>query len=350
MSTEPAPSTPLRTHATAALALVGLAAPPILSEWTFAPEEGTELSARYDQGWVLELEEQAMTVVIDGEETEQESPDVEITIETHDDYTFELEILEVEDGRVTRFQRTLDEVTAISKESAEAGGGESFGETREGETELEGVPVVFVWDEDGGEYSAELGEDAEDVDEELLEGVVGDDVLASFLPGGGDGEEAEEGDSWDVDLAAFRYLSNPGGDLKIVKEGDADDQDEFEEAFYENLDGEITAEHLGVRDVDGRELVVIGIAIEVATEVDRSQDVDNENVEGTIEESFAFEFDVEGELLWDPEAGHGRSLELEGSIGLDLAREQEIQGGGADLQIQVDQQFEGTFEYTVTIE
>ena len=334
------------TNLLTAVVLGGLAAAPRPADLSFAPEEGSDFSVRFEQHWVLDLADQQMTMVVDGEELERDAPELEITIETRDEYTFEVEILEVVDGRATRLQRTLEEVVAVSSEEARGEDGETFEETREGQTELEGAPIVFAWDEDEEIYVASFGEDADVDDEDLLEGLEGEDVLVAFLGP----EDAEEGDSWDVDLDAFRRLSNPGGDLKIVKEGDAEDQPEFEEAFYENLEGEIRAEHLGTRDQDGTELVVIGIVIEVETEVGRAEDLEGDEMDGTIEETFAFSFEVEGELLWDPDAGHASSLALEGSIELGLAREQNIEGGGQEIRIQVDQEFEGTVEYTASVE
>ena len=308
----------------------------------FAPEEGTELVETYDQQWLLELSEQTLSIVINDEEVPHDAPEAEIEIETHDVLTFRSEYLEVDEGTPRELRRTLEAVSATSRESATGPDGETAEDEREGETELEGVAILFRWDEDEEAFVASF-EEEDAADEDLLERVTGADVLSAFLPEDGD---VEAGDTWDVDVLAFQSISNPGGDWGVVKEGDDEDKDAFEEEFYENLDGSIAAEHQGARDEDGREVQVIALELELETSVERSDELD----EGAVStETFTFEFDVAGELLWDSEHHHAVSLSLTGDLSLTLSRVQEAESDQGTFEIDMTQFLEGDYNYEATV-
>ena len=323
-----------------AISLPGAAAPP--AELAFAPEEGARLVERFEHRWKVELVDQEVVVTFDGEEVEQAVPDAQLRLDSEEVVVFETVYAGVEDGRAARVRRTYDTLSSRTTRSlVDAEGGEQDSR-EEGASELEGTTVVFTWDQDEEAYARSFEEDDDDADPALLEDLEAEHVLAVFLPR----HEVEEGDEWDVELDAFRSISSPGGDLAIVQESDREDADEFREAFYDGLEGTITARHAGLREG----LVVLELALELETRTEHESEFEGEGGEGTAVETLEFAFALEGELLWDVEAGHARALELAGDMELAVEERRSVETEDGDLEIVSTQGFEGEVEYRAEVE
>jgi hypothetical protein len=246
------------------------------------------------------------------------------------------EYVTVDGDRPTRVRRTYD---ALSTESREAfGHGDSEESVNMGASELEGLSVVFTWDDDAEEYDAEF--DGEEADEDLLDELDIESVLAQFLPD----DEVDEGDSWEVDIDAFIELSEPGGYLAILAE-DEDENRDITTQLGEHLEGDIEATFEGLREVDGDELAVILLTLELASEFEREGEEDGEPVQ-----TYRFEFELEGEILWDVAAGLPRSLELEGDMAVTIVARRELSAPQGELEIVQTQEFEGVLTYEVSVE
>ena len=323
----------------ALLALTGAGAVPEV-EIAFEPGEGLRLRKSFVHAFDLELVEQEARVLVDGEE--QELGDEEsYGIADEDRVVFVDEVLAVDDdARVTKLRRTFETISSDATYT--------YGEEVEevpGESALEGLTVVFTWDPEEEAFDVEF--DGEEGDEDLLEELEAPCDLAEFLPDG----PVSEGDTWEVAVDAFARLSSPGGDLVILDEGETEADDEFGDEFDENLEGTITCEYEGEREVDGRKLAAILVQAELRTSVEEEadeEDFEGAEVEGT--QTFTFEMSLEGVLLWDLAAGHAVSFELVGDAELTIATDQEMEADGTSLEMHSKQRFEGDLSVTVTFE
>jgi hypothetical protein len=312
-------------------------------EFAFTPEEGLELTESYEQKMFLELEDMELVVTVNGEEQEQEIGEVEITIASVDHVEFTDEYVSVDGARPTKVRRTYDALSSESNESFTSEEGDSDESESSSESELEGESVVFSWDEDAEEYEAEY--DGDGADEDLLDELDVESVLARFLPDG----DVDEGDSWEVDVEAFNELSEPGGYLAILEEDEEPNRD-FTLQVTENMTGDIEATFQGMREVDGDELAVVHLVLELTSEVSEEQDLEEEGAEGRLTQSYDFEFELEGDLLWNLETGVPHSCELEGDASVTIIANQEFTTPQGDLEIKQTQNFEGALAFTVTVE
>lgn len=319
-----------------ALALLAPAAP-LADTPAVGVESGTKITKTYEN--VLELELQSISIEFGDQE--QEVPEEglpEVTIRDDEQITFTDEYLAVEGGRATKVARTFDELSDSSSQTVSLPDGEGGEDSREGESELTGTTVVFTWDEDEEEYSAEFGED-EEADEDLLEDLEGDADFVFMLPG----EEVEVGDSWELEASAFTMISSPSGDLKIDSEEDDDDDGEFGEQFEDNLSGdfEVTLEEIE----DGvAKMTFEGV---VETEIEMEREAPEEAPDGLeFSQTYEFSFDVSGTLLWDMERGIATSMELEADVEMNTAN---VQSNG-DMTLRQIQYFEGEYTATATFE
>ncbi|MCZ6598395.1 MAG: hypothetical protein O7B99_12205 [Planctomycetota bacterium] len=319
------------------LAFLAVGAPlgKAVEELTWAPAEGTTLIRVFESERESSLAE--MHMVIDGEERDPpELPDFRSTYSERITVTDEL--VSVGDGRPLELRRTFDEL--FREAAIEAEESLSF----ELVSDLVDETVVFRWDEDEEEYVIEPED--ESLDEALFEWLEEDMDLRLFLPEG----EVDEGDSWDVDIEAYKRMINPGGFLGFYSEevGERDEQqEEFARSVLDALEGDITATLDGTRDEDGVNVAVIALAIEVSAEVDREVEAD-EGPERT--EAFAFERELEGELLWNLDAGVFHSLELEGDGTETTSTIMTFSAGDRDIEFEQSRTMEGTITFSARIE
>lgn len=315
-------------------------------ELAFTPEEGLELTETHERRYLLELVDISSVVVIDDEEHQRELGDVEGTISSVKNVEFTDEYIAVDGDRPTEVRRTYDAISTELIEAHAEGDGDSVVSEKTGASELEELSVVFTWDDDAEEYGAEY--DGEEADEDLLDELEIGSVLARFLSD----DEVEEGDSWEVDVDAFNKLSAPGGYLAILTEGEDEDEDrDSSRQIADNLEGDIVATFDGLREVDGEEFAVVLLTLELVTEVEREGKLEEQDgVERRIGETASFEFELEGELLWDVAAGLPRSLQLEGDMSITIVSRQEISAPRGELEIVQTREYEGVLAFEVSVE
>jgi len=259
-------------------------------ELAWEPAEGTFVH-RFETVSESELAEQ--TMLIDGEERENpQSDSMELTMTTVEILVFIDEVEEVDDERVTRFERTFEELS--QKRTVES---PMLPETQEGErkSDLESTTVVFEWDADTEEYEREFSVD-EGLDDGLLEGLVEDLTLRDFLPE----DEVSEGDSWEVDIETFAQALWPGGSLSFYEEEQGPDESyqELEGLLRGSLEGSAEATFEGLREEDGVRVAVITVEVEATTEGEI--EVEDPRM-GEVIRAVAIEREFEGELLWNLE-------------------------------------------------
>ncbi len=315
--------------------------PPIAleEEIRFSPEAGAAFTVSYTNEVTMTLEDQSMMMVFNGEEHEQETPDVDVELSQSFEAVFSDEVLSFEDGRVTKLRRTFNEVGQTRAQSAEGPDGSNSSDDS-GSTELEGTSVVFTWDAEEESYTVAFWED-EDGDEDLLEELEYDIYFEGLLP-----ESAVSvGDTWEAEIRALDLINDPSGDLQLDWENEADeddDDDDVSQQYEDNLEGTIECKLNEVIAEDGVRIALIGITVEAGTSSEKSQDVDNEGVSGTIGEDIEITFEFEGVLRWDLGAGHATELELGGDITYTVTSSQDLSRDDETFQMDVVQSFAGT--------
>ena len=276
---------------------------------SFAPESGLVLVKTFEHH--VERTIADIEVTMNGES--QEIPEVpDVSIVDHEVIVVSDTYSEVEDGRTLELERTF-----VSLGNTQTVTSDEEDREEDETSELEETTVVFTWDADDEEYSVAFAED-EDGDEDLLDELVEDMDLRAFLPD----SEVDEGDTWTVGVEGYHVLASPGGELAILGEdGEADEEREFREGIRDNMDGEWAAEWQGTRDEDGTTVGVIALTGEFTSEAE----VSFEPEDGiTVTRGAELELSLEGELLWDMEAGHFYAANLQGTFSLPFTEQTEI--------------------------
>ena len=255
-------------------------------------------------------------------------------------------IVAVDGDRITKLERSFDEITSESESEWESSDG-SHVSSGSGESELEGATVTFEWDEDEEEYTPS----SDDVDEELVLELAFDlDFLALFPDGA-----VAEGDEWDIDVDAFELLTNPWDGVSWewehsfdgeVREMSDDGDDRPEPDVDESKDGEVTAEFTETREVDGVTVAVIEIAGEIDAE--RTVDFAHEHDQGS-QSSHSESTDttsISGEVLWLVDEGRLHSAEFEIEVESSGASQNSFSFG--DQVFESESEFESTSLTTYT--
>jgi YD repeat-containing protein len=318
------------------------------AEPRFAPADGLELSVRSVRVFELELVETELEVELDGESGgEQEPPGVRYTMVETETIAF-LDRFHVTDGRLRALERSFLEIGTEYVERITDPTGEVFEQENPGRSELEGTRVRFEWDADGAPVGRRFLDEDEAADPELLSGLDPAAHLAGFLPG----EAVEPGDEWSVELSAFVEMMNLSGSLAVIQEGEEEsaDDSEYGRLFDENLAGELEARLAEVRDEDGRRVAVIALAADLSTHIETTEEVEEGEASGVVEERHHFEFELEGELLWDLAGAHARSLVLEGDLVLRMESEANHRVPDHELRLVERQRLEGVLRFDVQVE
>ncbi len=320
----------------------------------YRPAEGITIAKKAEIENHASLDEMSMTM--DGQDMSSMMGSFEMTIETTHSVSVNDQYASMGEGRPARLKRTFD---AISSTTHLTMRNQMTGDTDQdmpGSSELEGLSVVFAWNEDAGEYDVTFAEGTEG-DEELLENLAEDMDLRAFLPD----QEVAVGDTWKVPVEAAKAVFAPGGALKVVPEesddfGPTPGSNMSPDEMIGDIDGEILAELTGIREEDGKRLAAIKIKLDVNSANDLSeklQDLDDEMPEGMPTPKIQsmdleFEFKGEGELVWDLGLGLFHSLDLSGDVAMvmDMAMSLDIQGG--EKQIEQSMSFSGTQSITMS--
>ncbi|MFT6714102.1 MAG: hypothetical protein ACJAVJ_001384 [Planctomycetota bacterium] len=270
---------------------------------TFAPEAGLSLTKTYSQELNAELSD--LTFSMNDEEVEvEELPTITITsnevIVLTDSYDA------VDEGRPTKLTRVFDELTRSRVQVTEED------EMNIEETsELEGLSVTFLWDEDESAYIASFTDEDESADEDLLAELFGDADMLGFLPR----DEVEVGDTWSVELDDYRRLFSPSGELTFMDGDDEPSRDEIDDRIDENLEGEIECTFMGVEEVDDVRMGVIEFTIELESEGETSEEMEVEDEEidsATESRTITIDSEYEGTLYFNLAAGHIASVTIVG--------------------------------------
>jgi len=320
-----------------------LLAPALLTfstaDLAFAPAEESEIEVEFKQVFAVELVDMSMSFNDEDVDT-SEFGIPEFSLRDEETIQFTDSFVKAGDERPSVVQRTFDELTKLSTQVASSPDGDEEEMEDPGTSELEGVSVAFTWDADEEEYVATFVED--EGDEDLLEDLAFQGYLWEALPEG----EVQEGDRWEVDASFFNAITEPCGDVSFVlesKEGE-DDDDDWGDQFGENLEGEFFVEYGGTRDEDGTEVAVLILTAEVATEILQEQEIDEEMFSGTTSSTFSFDFDMEGELLWNIAENRPFALTFNGDVEFEIEEETELSGDHGDMKQTTVQMFEGTVE------
>lgn len=329
--------------------LAALALPAAVEEEiAFRPSSGTRVKLTIGRVAELYLEEANVSILVDGEEQDTPAGDIEGSLGLESEIVIIDEYVESDGGRPRKLRRTYESLSDSETIDLEGPSGE-MDESTDRESRLEGATVVFTWDEDDEEYVAGFEDD--DGDEELLEDLACRIDLASFLPS----RPVSPGDTWDVDVAAFEDILDPGGDLHFESDEERSDEeqearDEMEEQMEDNLDGEITAELVEIVEEGGNRVAVIALRVEIET-YGSVGPIENSANGATIMTTQELEvsLDLEGELLWNLDAGHLAGLELGGEFRYVTTNLQTMSGEG-EIEFELNQVFEGDTTFTIEVE
>ncbi|TDJ65863.1 MAG: hypothetical protein E2O39_17405 [Planctomycetota bacterium] len=303
--------TPFVRIATLLAAALPLAAGPDPVAIRFAPAEGTTWTKTFESS--MELEFEAMSVVMDGNEVPTEYlPIFDIQSQDVERLVFTDHYVAVGEGRARVLRRRFDTIEVERDLTFEMSGMAEASSTSHGSgtSGLEDRTVVFTWDDDDAEY--EVRWTGGDGDDALLLGLVADVDLRALLPD----EAVAIGDSWEVSWDGHGLLLEPGGDLHVELEGENLEAFEHPEDG-ETMDGSAFLRLVAVEAEEGARIAVIEIEGRFTVSAEGPGDLDDVPVadgDATVATTLAVEF--EGELRWDLAAGMLRSLEVTGETEL----------------------------------
>ena len=108
-------------------------------------------------------------------------------------------------------------------------------------------------------------------------------------------------------------------------------------SFEDNLKGEVECTYEGEKEVDGKKLARVALACKATTKMAPSED------DGALQ-SMDFEFDLEGELLWDAAARHFVSYELGGDVTTKLVIQRKVEAKGQQHDFTIRLELGGKLE------
>lgn len=208
-------------------------------------------------------------------------------------------------GETPVFTREYDQLFGLGNWSFEMPPQSAEGGNWEHRSDLEGKSVKFEWDEGSGLYSRTIQSQREQPEELQKLSVAMN--LEEFLP-----EEAVAlGDTWVIDGAVVSALLRPGGELGLHLDAD-DDEAPFQ---LVEASGELTVRLSKVAKLKGVQVAVLLIEGSYVLEEKRPTTLERVPVaDGTATEFATTNLELEGELIWDLEAGLPLLLELESSL------------------------------------
>jgi hypothetical protein len=333
----------------------------------YQPAEGSTLAKTFTWNWELELED--LSVIVDGTEIDPSMMGGEFMMSMV--YDSEIKLLDtfgaMADGRLAKLERRFETLGSDMSFSVEAGG-ESDDQEMPGSSELEGEAVVFTWNADEQDYDVAWAEGSSG-DDELLEGLEEEADLRWMLPAG----EVSVGEGWEVDTAALRHLIMPGGDMRILPEGEEMDEDmmrmmenlgaEAEELYAKIMAGRMTATLTAIREEGDSRLAEIALDVEIESSNDFAS-MAQEIITTAIEESgedipveFSVEmadvelqYDAQGTLLWDLGTGVVRALDLSGDFSIAIDAAFTVNAMGEEHAAEFSIEMGGTSEFEVAAE
>lgn len=315
----------------------------------FAPAEGLNLTKVFTNRTTLTVDNMDMT--LDGEPMPPEMGDMEMDTVTTMRTVVTDRYGPLVEGRPKTLRRTYDELSTEGKVTMGGMAGDMETDVT-GSSELEGKTVVFSWVADDGEYAVAFAED-EEGDPELLEDLWEDMDLRDLLPTGA----VEPEDSWRIDNDRLVHILAAGGDMKVLPE----DMDEMASMgptpgmgtlkdMMGEVEGTAIATYKGKREVDGVEVGVIALTIDIngANDItDLLQEMTPPDMEMEMSYDAAdieFELEGEGELLWNLAAGHLHRFELEADMAFAMDVMMAMSMMGQDMEMEMNMEMSGTVE------
>jgi hypothetical protein len=317
------------------LALAPLA--PLADDVSFRPEPGVSLTKRYGIEGSIELTD--LTAIVDGQDMSEMIPlDVsaafELSMLLRDQY------VRSGDGRPLELVRTFLDLSADWEAMGEAGEVEDF-------DALEDSSIRFVWNEDEEDYDAAY--EGEQGDPDALDDFDLDMDLLVLLPEG----QVEVGDTWTVEgLDVARVFAFGNQDSEIGQPDDPQVEemmglfepylDQYREAF------KLSAEYLGRREQDGRELGAIRVVMNGRVDLDLRDSIERA-MSARMPEGFEIDLVIdaaeltmggegEGLLLWDLAAGiiHSYEMSLDLELTIDVSVSASADGESHDAQVNAE--------------
>jgi hypothetical protein len=342
---------------TAVLTPVLLAFRPPATRIRFAPAEGSSVTKTYEQKVRLALDNYSMEGL-----GGMQQPDMELTLTSNQKVVVTDEYKKLRDGAPAELKRSFDEVgsdMAMSMKMEAGGQSQSTDSNVKAGSELNGKKVVFTWDAEKKEYTKAFDPTLDK--EDLLKGLQEDMDLRAFLPA----EEVKEGDEWEIDPKALAGILSPGGDLSFVPEGDEADMAEMgamgsigsmSAEMAEQLTGTVKAKLIALRDVEGAQMAVIKLEINVESKADMTETAQEQIKKQDLPEAVSsieiehldveWKLEAEGELTWNLAAGHFHTLEISGTSNLKTDNGIAIEVQGRKMNMNETREMSGTTTYS----
>ena len=310
-------------------------------ELVFAPEEGTQLTRTFEAS--ADYDPAEVSISMNGEELDLEDAPQGYPVHFEERIVVKDRIEGVEDGRPSAVVRLFVDLSQETKFSLEEEQVEELSTS-----DLEGRTVRFAWDDEEEEFVAEVADEEDELDEDVLEWLLEDLDLRGILPD----EKVEEGDEWEFDPAVYLAFMWPSGLLDFhveeQQEGPGDIDREIGQDTIEGIEGTGKARFDGVREEDGVRVAVLQVEMSIETGADLTLNTEDGD---EVEMEVAIERDLTGEILWDLEHGHFHSAELEGSSVRTTTRTGSLEHPEAGaVEVEEVQRTSGTVHYSAKVE
>lgn len=325
---------------------------------SFAPKAGTTVTKTFTTVTEMELED--AEVLMGG----QPAPigEAEMAMESTLSITVSDTYGPMADGQLEKLSRTFDSIGHETEMDMTMGMAQEM--AVEGTSPLEGKTVEFVWNEKDGEYEITFAE-GEEGEPEDLEGLDIEMDLTGLLPD----EDISVGESYEIDTMALAQIISPGGDPAFEMEvdgsagggpvpgADPGQMGDFSAFFQDTLEGDASGKLVEIRDADGVKVAVIELEFDVTGSADLTEMVaesmqNNDELPPGVSMDvdrmeMAMTYEAKGELLWNLDAGHVHSLEIEGDATTEMDMGMTING---EMEISMDMAMAGKVTTTVTTE
>lgn len=322
---------------------------------TFAPKAGASLTKTVLVQGDLELEE--MKLMVGGQDMSEMAGQMEMSMKNEARVVLVDTYLALEDGRPSKLKRTFEEIGTKTHSSGSTMMGEQQNDMSF-ESDLEGKSVLFTLD--GDEYKAAYADD-EKGDEALLEGLEENTDLRGFLPT----KEVKEDDSWKVGPEAVKALLLTGGDLKLrpsesnAAMGGLESMNFSPSDMLSEIEGTFEATFKGTRTEGDHKVAVIAISLDCTSANDLTERMqsmtdamDDQLPEGASMKVTAFdgeyEYEAEGELLWNLETGLVHGLQLSGELRMIMDVSMSMSMQGMNNEMELSQTYAGSQTITLT--
>jgi hypothetical protein len=307
------------------------------------PKQGEEVTKTYTREQTMKLVDSSATVIIDGEEQDEEDTTPDLEMVEHTSVVVVETVRALEDERVRMLTRKYEQCSFERSMEMTMPDGETRNRENEETSDLEGKTVAFRWDSDEEAYSASWAADEEqDGEDELLEGLQADSSLAWLLPA----EAIDVDGEWELDTAAFGRLMSPMG-LFHWQGGSM-----MAQALPAQLRDALEVEDFTLKLVSVKDgLALVGFEAEAGATFEL---LPPEGVEMPpdleISMNFDYQFELKGELTWDLEANRALSLTLGGSVAMETTEVRTDTRGDSEIEATREQASEGTFSHKLSIE